>query len=372
MKKITFMNPINIEYENLYKVNQPFVNEFEKVFSEVLNSGWFILGKNVEAFEKEFAAYNKSKYCVGLASGLDALTLSLKALNLEQGAEVIVPSNTYIASILAIIHAGLKPVLVEPDITTYNITARNIQKSLTIKTKAVMVVHLYGKPCQMDAITNICKENNLYLIEDCAQAHGANYKGKKVGTFGDFGAFSFYPTKNLGALGDGGAIITNNEELSNKIKELRNYGFKKKYVSNSVGYNSRLDEVQAAFLRIKLKSLEKINKHKQELAKIYFEHLNDQYIVPVLEENSIDVFHIFNVRHSKRDALKDHLIQNGIKTEVHYPVAPNKQKALAFLSLREYPIAEQIHKTTLSLPISFSHSKENIELVADTMNAFIK
>ena len=364
------MNPTNIEYEDIYEVNKSFIEEYKSAFNEVLNSGWFILGKNVDDFEKEFAYYNNNKYCVGVASGLDALTLAIKALNIEKGAEIIVPSNTYIASILSILHAGYKPVLVEPDLKTYNIDPEGIKRNITKSTKAILVVHLYGKPCKMDEIIQICTDNKLYLIEDCAQAHGATYKGEKVGTFGDFGAFSFYPTKNLGALGDGGAITTNNLELSDKIREIRNYGFKKKYVCDSIGYNSRLDELQAAFLRIKLRNLEKINQHKRQLARIYLANLKSEFILPIQEENSIDVYHIFNIRHPKRDKLKDYMLKNGVKTEIHYPVAPHKQKALRFLSLGKFPIADQIHSTTLSLPISFSHTKDEIERVTEIMNSF--
>lgn len=359
-----------IEYENLAKVNQPFFNKFKKAFNDVLDSGWFILGKNVEKFEKEFAAYNNVKYCAGVASGLDALILSIKALGLEKGSEIIVPSNTYIATILAIMQNGHIPVLVEPDIETYNIDPLQIETSITSKTKAVLVVHLYGKSCDMDPIVDICKKKNLFLIEDCAQAHGTEYKGRKAGTFGDFGAFSFYPTKNLGCLGDGGAITTNNKDFFEKVQMLRNYGSNKKYYNKYIGVNSRLDEIQAAFLSVKLKSLDDINKHKRELASIYLNNLNSNFILPYVDNNTYDVYHIFNIRSEKRDALKKYLFDNGIKTEIHYPVPPHKQEALSFLSHLNFPISEGIHKTTLSLPISSFHTKEDVYKIIDVLNKF--
>ncbi|MFC2152105.1 DegT/DnrJ/EryC1/StrS family aminotransferase [Bacteroidota bacterium] len=357
-----------IEYENLAKVNQSFFREFKKAFNDVLESGWFILGKNVQKFENEFAAYNNVDYCVGVASGLDALILSIQALELEKGSEIIVPSNTYIATILAIVQNGHIPVLVEPDIQTYNIDPLKIEPSVTSKTKAILVVHLYGKPCDMDPIMDICKKRDLFLIEDCAQAHGAEYKRKKVGSFGDFGAFSFYPTKNLGCLGDGGAITTNNKDFSEKVQMLRNYGSNKKYYNKYIGTNSRLDEIQAAFLNIKLKSLDDINKHKRELASIYLGNLNSKFILPQIDNCSYDVYHIFNIRSKKRDAIKKYLLDNMIKTEIHYPVAPHKQEALSFLSHLSFPISEEIHQTTLSLPISSYHTKEDLFKIIDVLN----
>ncbi len=359
-----------IEYENLAKVNQPFFNKFKEAFNDVLESGWYILGENVEKFEKEFAAYNNVKHCAGVASGLDALILSIRALDLEKGSEIIVPSNTYIATILAIMQNGHIPVLVEPDVNTYNIDSSKIETAVTLKTKAVLVVHLYGKPCDMDSILDICKRKNLYLIEDCAQAHGAEYKGKKVGSFGDFGAFSFYPTKNLGCLGDGGAITTNNPEFYEKVQMLRNYGSNKKYYNKYIGINSRLDEIQAAFLSIKLQSLNEINSHKKELAQIYLNKLSEKYILPVIQQDFLDVYHIFNIRHKNRDELREYLLQNDIKTEIHYPAPPHKQKALSFLSHLSFPVSEEIHRTTLSLPISSYHTKEDILKVIEVLNKF--
>ncbi|MBK7632172.1 MAG: DegT/DnrJ/EryC1/StrS family aminotransferase [Ignavibacteriales bacterium] len=359
-----------IDYENLNKSNLVFFEEFKKSFDETLNSGWFILGKNVERFEKDFALFHSTKHCFGVASGLDALLLSLKAFEFEKGSEVIVPSNTYIATILSILHAGLKPVLVEPDIATYNIDPQKIEESITTRTKALMIVHLYGKSCAMDEIVLLCKKYNLKLIEDCAQSHGAKYKDKLTGTFGEFGSFSFYPTKNLGALGDAGAIITNDESLAGKIKRLRNYGSDVKYYNEVVGYNSRLDEIQAGFLSLKLKKLDEINEHKRKLARIYLDNLKSDFIKPVVDVNYFDVYHIFNVRHSKRDKLREYLLKNEIKTDIHYPVAPHKQKAMKNIIEGYYPISEEIHNTTLSLPCSFGHTEDEIYKVVELMNRF--
>lgn len=364
------MNPIKIEYENLYKVNKPFITDFKKKFSEVLNTGWFILGDEVLQFEKEFAKYTGATYCVSVASGLDALILSILALDLEKGSEIIVPSNTYIASILAIIHAGCTPVLVEPDIQTYNIDPDKINKAITKKTKAVMVVHLYGKMCDMDPIVKVCKDHNLFLLEDCAQAHGAEYKGKKAGTFGDLAAFSFYPTKNLGALGDAGCVLTRNERYMYKLKAYRNYGSDEKYHNTYIGYNSRMDEIQAAFLRIKLEYLDEINKHKRKLAEHYFNGLKNDFILPMTHHEYQDVYHIFNIRHPERDRLRTYLKENGVGTEIHYPIPPHKQEALKHILNKHYPFSEKIHQTTLSLPISYAHTHDDIENVIKLLNNY--
>lgn len=360
-----------IEYENLAKLNKPFFEEYKKAFSETLESGWFILGNKVLAFENEFGAYCGTKHCIGLANGLDALILALRAFNFEKGSEVIVPSNTYIATILSIVHNGLVPVLVEPDLATYNIDPAKIEEKITSRTRAIMVVHLYGKVCEMDKINSIAKKYNLKVVEDCAQAHGAKYKNIKAGNWGDLAAFSFYPTKNLGALADAGAMTTNDDDLAAAIKALRNYGSKEKYYNEVVGFNSRLDEVQAAFLSIKLKSLDKINEHKQKLANLYLKNLKSDFVLPVVHPDYFDVYHIFNIRHPKRDALKEHLLKHEVKTDIHYPVAPNKQKAMkGILDQVSTPIAEEIHKTTLSLPISFYHTEQDVLKVIETMNKF--
>ncbi len=360
-----------IEYENLKKLNKPFFKEFRRKFDEIQESGWFILGKNVNTFEENFSIFNKVKYSIGVASGLDALILSLKALDLPIGSEVIVPSNTYIATILSIVHAGLKPILVEPDILTHNIDPSKIEEKITNNTKAIMIVHLYGLPCDMNPIQEISNKYNLPIIEDCAQAHGAEYYGQKVGTFG-IGAFSFYPTKNLGALGDGGAITTNNETIKDRVEMLRNYGSNKKYYNDLIGYNSRLDELQAGFLDIKLKYLDNITEHKQKIAKIYLDNLNDRFIKPIEKVGFKNVYHIFPIRTNKRDKLKEYLFKNDIKTEIHYPLSPSKQKAMQGIIEGKFPISDEIHKSILSLPISFSHTENDIYKVIEVLNKYDK
>ncbi|EKJ88603.1 dTDP-4-amino-4,6-dideoxygalactose transaminase [Leptospira meyeri] len=365
-----------IEYENLKLLNAPFQEEIDEAVLRVSQSGWFILGNELEKFEAEFAAFNGNKYCIGVASGLDALILSLKYYNFPEGMEVIVPSNTYIATILSIIQNGLKPVLVEPSIDTYNIDPVKIKEKITRDTCAVMVVHLYGRPCDMEPIVEICNVNNLVLIEDCAQAHGAKYNQKNVGTFGHVNAFSFYPTKNLGAFGDAGAVVTDDPDIADKIRKLRNYGSSVKYYNEFVGMNSRLDEIQAAILSVKLKYLSKINQHKKELFQVYETGLANRFIKPLPDDHKIyQVHHIYPIRSFHREKLKSYLLDNGIKTEIHYPVPPHKQRALNDYKIGDwgrvvgsYPIAEEIHETELSLPISFIHSKPEIERVVEVLN----
>jgi dTDP-4-amino-4,6-dideoxygalactose transaminase len=360
-----------IEYENLHNLNKPFFKEYEEAFKEVMQSGWYILGKKVTEFEQQFAAYCHSKYCVGVANGLDALTLSLKALDLPKNAEVIVPSNTYIATILSIVQNGFQPILVEPDIHSYNIDPSKIEQAITPNSKVIMVVHLYGKVCDMDKIMAIADKHGLKVIEDCAQSHGAKYKNKLSGSFGHYAAHSFYPTKNLGAMGDAGAITTSDPELMERVKVLRNYGSKIKYYNEVVGYNSRLDELQAALLLVKLKYLDKINEHKRKLASIYQNELKADFIKPQVTQDNYDVYHIYNIRHPKRDALKDHLLKNDIKTEIHYPVSPVKQLAMKNIIDKQItPISEEIHNTTLSLPISFYHTESEIHKVIEVLNKF--
>ncbi|PVY39038.1 DegT/DnrJ/EryC1/StrS family aminotransferase [Pontibacter virosus] len=359
-----------IDYENLYWLNKPFFEDYKQSFEETLNSGWYVLGKSVSDFENEFASYCHVDHCIGVANGLDALILSLKAFDFPKNKEVLVPSNTYIATILAILHAGLKPVLVEPDIRTYNIDPDKIEEKITKDTVAIMVVHLYGKCCEMDRIMKLAAAHNLKVVEDCAQAHGATQHGKIVGSFGDFGAFSFYPTKNLGALGDAGAITTTSDELTEKVRALRNYGSRIKYINDYIGYNSRLDEVQAGFLSKKLKRLDEINAHKRRLANAYLELLSDRVTKPVVEEGYFDVYHIFNIRTPKRDQLKEYLMEQGIKTEIHYPIPPHQQKGLAGVFEGSFPISEEIHATTLSLPISFFHTEEDMAQIAEAINTF--
>ncbi len=356
-----------IEYENLRKVNARFFDGYRDKFEEVMAGGWYILGENVSNFEKKFSSFCGTNHCIGVASGLDALLLAIDAFNFPPNSEIIVPSNTYIATILAIVRGGFKPVLVEPDIHTYNIDVTKIEKNITSNTKAILAVHLYGKACNMDEISSLSNKYDLQIIEDCAQAHGAMYNGKKVGSFG-VGCFSFYPTKNLGALGDAGAITCNDDDYMEKIRSLRNYGSQKKYLNEKVGYNSRLDELQAAFLLVKLEYIDEITSHKRNLAKIYFENLNESFNKPVVDENYFDVFHIFNIRHHRRDRLKSYLLGKGVNTEIHYPISPNKQVAMQGIIHGDYPISETIHDTTLSLPISYCHTEDEIFDVCEIMN----
>jgi len=356
-----------IEYENLKKVNEKLFEKYKKSFSDFIESGWYVLGEQVSIFEEEFAQFCHVEHAVGVASGLDALILAIDAFNFPKDSEIIVPSNTYIATILAIVRNGFKPVLVEPNIDTYNIDSSKIEEKITAKTKAILVVHLYGKSCDMDKITQLAQEYNLEIIEDCAQAHGAMFKEKKVGSFG-VGCFSFYPTKNLGALGDAGAVTCSDVLFRDKLRSLRNYGSHKKYYNDDLGYNSRLDEIQAGFLSLKLNILDEITEHKRALAKIYLENLNNEFIKPVVDEDYFDVYHIFNIRHSKRDQLKNYLLEVGVKTEIHYPLAPHKQKSMRGILEGDYPISEEIHNTTLSLPISYFHTKENVLEVCNKMN----
>jgi len=361
-----------VEYENLQKLNRRFETQFKEAFTKFIDKGAYILGEEVGLFEQEFAEFNRSKYCVGVASGLDALYLSLIALDLPAKSEVLVPSNTYIATILSIVNAGLTPVLVEPGIDSYNINPSEIESHITSRTTAIIVVHLYGKSCEMDTISQITQKYQLTMIEDCAQAHGAEYKGKRVGTWGKLGAFSFYPTKNLGALGDAGAIVTDDHDMYKKIKALRNYGSHKKYYNQYFGLNSRLDELQAAFLRIKLKYLDDIIQHKAALAAIYQKHINNSHVIlPLVRNKNEDVYHIYNVRCTRRDELREFLLTKGVKTEIHYPVPPHLQEAYKdIFKEKGYPISEEIHRTTLSLPISYSHTPDEIMYVANAINEF--
>ena len=358
-----------IEYESLGRLNRGFEKEYLQCFRDLLDSGWYILGKQVESFEKAFASYCGTKYCIGVASGLDALMLALRSYEFPVGSEVLVPSNTYIATILSILQCGLKPILVEPDIRTYNIDPLKIEEKITKNTRAIIVVYLYGKSCDMESIMQIASKYDLPVIEDCAQAHGAMFKGQKVGTFG-IGAFSFYPTKNLGALGDAGAITTGDSDKNEMFRTLRNYGSKIKYQNDYIGYNSRLDEIQAALLSVKLKYLDEINQHKRNLANIYLTELKDDFIKPVVSSDYFDVYHIFNIRYPKRDELRDFLLKNGIKTDVHYPIPPHKQKAMEGIIEGEFPLSEEIHKTTLSLPISYGHTLDDIYKVIEVLNKF--
>ncbi|MFY8042537.1 MAG: DegT/DnrJ/EryC1/StrS family aminotransferase, partial [Rhodoferax sp.] len=318
-----------IEYESLAQSNAQFMGELEAAASRVIRSGWYVLGTEVSAFESEFATYVGAKHCVGVANGLDALILSIEALELPKGSDILVASNTYIATIIAIIRAGHRPVLVEPELATFNMDPLLLASTITSKTRAICVTHMFGKSCRMDAIGAFARDNGLRVIEDCAQSHGARLGGRMTGTFGDAGCFSFYPTKNLGAIGDAGAVVTDDDALADRLRHLRNYGSKQKYVNRYLGVNSRLDELQAALLRVKLRHLDEMTAHKRVLAEVYFAHLPDWVIKPVRRPDEFDVFHIFGIRHPQRDALRQYLIEQGVKTEVHYPIPPHRQEAMS-------------------------------------------
>jgi len=359
-----------IYFENLNKTNSLFIKNFKKNYDMFIQRGQYILGKNVLNFEKNFAKYIGTKYCIGVGNGLDALTMALKALDLPKNSEVIVASNAYIASVISIINANLKPILCEPDISSYNINTNVLKKKITKNTKAIMAVHMYGKPCNMREIKKICNQSNIFLIEDCSQAHGATFENFFLGTFGDLSCFSFYPTKNLGCLGDGGAILTNSNLLDKKLRGMRNYGSIRKYYNDIFGQNSRLDEFQACFLNVKLKSLDKINNHKIRIAKLYDKYLNAKFIKPVINKYEKHVFHIYNIRHPKRDILRKYLKKNKIQTEIHYPVQPSEQKAYKNMFKVKCLVSKEIHETTLSLPISYSHKKSEILKIIQTLNNF--
>ena len=359
-----------MEYECLATSNALFMGELEAAASRVIRSGWYVLGQEVAAFERELAQFVGSKHCVGVANGLDALVLSMEALNLPKGSDVLVASNTYIATILAIVRAGHKPVLVEPELATFNMDAARLASAITPNTRAICVTHLFGKTCRMDAIGAFATERGLKVIEDCAQSHGARLGTKLTGTFGDAGCFSFYPTKNLGAVGDAGAIVTNDDNLADRLRHLRNYGSKQKYVNRYVGLNSRLDEIQAALLRVKLPYLEAMTLHKRALAEVYFANLPDQVTLPRQRDDEYDVFHIFGIRHPQRDALRQHLLDHGVKTEVHYPIPPYRQEAMLGILSGEFPLADELHRTELSLPISVGHSLSDIRSVSEIIKKF--
>ena len=346
--------------------------EFEQKALEVLRSGWYVLGKEVSAFEEEFATYVGAKYCVGLASGLDALWMAFRILGIGTGDEVIVQGNTYIASVMGITMNGATPVFVEPD-DYYQIDTAKIEEKITDKTKAILVVHLYGQATDMKPIIELCKKYNLRLVEDCAQSHGACYKGQMTGTFGDIGCFSFYPSKNLGAFGDGGAIVTNDEQIAKDMKVYRNYGSEKRYYNKVVGTNSRLDEIQAGLLRVRLSHIEDMTKEKQQIAKRYYNELrNPKFILPPLMEGATHVYHQFVIRSKERDALIDHLNEREIGTIIHYPIPPHLAEAYAYLGFQEgdFPITETLAKEVLSIPMYNGMTEEEQTYVIDALNAF--
>lgn len=364
-----------ITFLDLKSLNAQYRAELIEACTKVIDSGWYIQGNECKEFDIEFAKYCGTKYAIGVANGLDALILILRAYKelgfMTDGDEVIVPSNTYIASILAISQNNLVPVLVEPDINTYLLDPSKIEEKITLKTKAILPVHLYGQTCEMDKINEIAKKHNLKVIEDSAQSHGAYFKDKRSGNLGDASGFSFYPGKNLGALGDGGAVTTNDEELALAIKALGNYGSHKKYENIYKGVNSRLDEIQAAMLRVKLKYLDNEVEKRREIANYYLENIkNDNIILPALRAEDNHVWHLFVIRTSKRDELQKYLLDNGIQTLIHYPIPPHKQNAYKEWNNESYPISVQIHDEVMSLPISGVQSLEHTKKVVKVLNDF--
>ncbi len=364
---------MNVPFVSFKPLEKELEKELRAAFDRVFSNSWYIDGKEDQAFEEAFAAYCNCKYCIGNGNGLDALMLALKALGVGVGDEVIVPSNTFIATALAVTYTGATPVFVEPDIRTYNIDPALIEEKITKKTKAIMPVHLYGQPCDMDPIMAIAKKHNLYVIEDCAQAHGATYKGKVIGSFGDAAGFSFYPGKNLGALGDAGATVTNNKALADKVRALGNYGSDYKYHHIYKGNNSRLDELQAAFLSAKLPLMDKVNENRRAIAKRYLEGItNPKIILPYVPEFATPVWHLFAVRCQNRDELAQHLADKGIGTNKHYPIPMHLQDCYADLNIPQgsLPIAEEISATELSLPMYYGMTDEEVDCVIAAVNAF--
>lgn len=360
-----------IKFLDLKAVNEQYRNQIDAAVKRVLDSGWYLLGKENEAFEKNFAQYCGAKYCIGVANGLDALNLIIKAYGFGSGDEIIVPANTYIASILAISENGCIPVLVEPDICSYNINPDLVEAKITSKTKAIMPVHLYGQAVQMDKIEDLARKYNLKIIEDAAQAHGACYNGKHTGNLGDAAGFSFYPGKNLGCLGDGGAITTNDAELSQKIRALKNYGSFIKYQHLCKGVNSRLDEIQAAVLDVKLKGLDQDNDRRREISRYYRENItNPLIILPQTYDEKAHVWHLFVVRTDDRDKLAKYLNDNEIQTNIHYPTAPHKQECYKEFAGLSLPVTEEIHAHVLSLPISPVMTDMEIQTVVNVLNSY--
>ncbi len=364
-----------IPFLDLKGINAQYRAELIEACTRVIDSGWYIQGNECKEFDKEFAEYCGTKYAIGVANGLDALILILRAYKelgfMKDGDEVIVPSNTYIASILAISQNNLVPILVEPDINTYLIDPSKIEEKITPKTKAILPVHLYGQACEMDKINEIAKKYNLKVIEDSAQSHGAYFGDKRSGNLGDASGFSFYPGKNLGALGDGGAVTTNDDGLAQAIRALGNYGSHKKYENLYKGVNSRLDEMQAAILRVKLRYLDNEVEKRREIANYYLQNIkNENIILPIVRADDNHVWHLFVIRTSKRDELQKYLLDNGIQTLIHYPIPPHKQNAYAEWNNDSYPISEQIHNEVLSLPISGVQSLGDTMKIAEILNQY--
>ena len=368
------MSKMTVPFASFRPMHDELRDQLDQAYSKVMDSSFYIRGEECKAFEEEFAAYCGAKYCVGVANGLDALCLILKAMGIGEGDEVIVPSNTFIATALAVSYTGAKPVFVEPELKSYNMDPARLEEAVTDKTKAVIAVHLQGRPADMERILRVAKKYDLKVIEDAAQAHGAEYKGKKVGTFGDAAGFSFYPGKNLSALGDGGAVVTNDQELADKVRAMGNYGSDYKYSHIYKGVNSRLDEMQAAFLRVKLTRLDKWNAARGAIAEKYFAGITNEKIVLPLKPDAefAHVYHVFVIRCRQRDALEAYLAEHGVGTVKHYPIPMHLQACYADLGYQkgDFPIAEEISDTVISLPMFYGMTDEQIQYVIDVINQF--
>ena len=362
---------MKIPFVNLEPMHKQIKDEIVTGFEKIYDKNWFILGQSVEAFEEEFSKYNNADYCISCGNGLDALSIILRGYDIGEGDEVIVPSNTYIATALAVSYVGARVIFVDPNIKTFNIDINKIEEAITKKTKAIIAVHLYGRPAEIDEIKVLCEKYNLKLIEDAAQSHGAMYKGKKAGNLGDAAGFSFYPGKNLGALGDGGAILTNDNVLAEKVRAIRNYGSTIKYNNEYKGVNSRLDEIQAEFLKIKLKYLDKWNVDRKKIAKLYLEGINNHKIIlPYVNSVDESAWHVFAVRTEYRNELEKYLKYKGIETLIHYPIPIHLQQAYDNLGYKagDFPVAETLSKTVLSLPLWYGMSDDEINYVVSILN----
>ncbi|HAQ69906.1 MAG TPA: aminotransferase [Flavobacteriales bacterium] len=363
----------NVPFLSFNGLHDPIKDELLKAFIDVLDSNWFIMGNQLEQFEKEYAEWNGVKHCIGVSNGLDAIILSLRALGVGPGDEVIVPSNTYIATALAVTNVGATPVFVEPRYETANINPDLIEPSITTKTKAIIPVHLYGQACEMQAVMDIAERHGLYVIEDNAQAHGASYNGKKTGSWGHINATSFYPGKNLGALGDGGAITTDDDELARKVRVLRNYGSQEKYKNDVLGYNNRLDELHAAFLRVKLRKLDEWTEERNHIADSYIKGLKDVEGIGLFDiaQGATSAYHLFVIKTANREKLQKYLTEQGIGTMIHYPIPPHLQECYKHLGYKngDFPIAERLSNEILSLPLYIGLSKPVLLKVQELLNS---
>ena len=362
-----------IEFSNLQPIHNQIRAELDQAYNKVMNKGWYIMGEQLELFEQEYAAYCGTKYCIGVGNGLDALHLILEGYGIGQGDEVIVPANTYIATALAVSYCGATPVFVDCDPNTFNVDVTKIEEQITDKTKAIIAVHLYGRVADMDAIIEVAKKYDLKVIEDAAQAHGAMWKGQRTGSLGDAAGFSFYPGKNLGAFGDAGAITTNDKELADRVKILRNYGSDVKYHHICKGYNSRLDEIQAAFLRVKLRYLDEWTEERRKIAQFYEENIQQKdVILPMPLKNEETVWHIFSILAKKRCELQRYMLEHGIQTLNHYPIPIHMQKAYVELGYKngDFPVAERCANCEVSLPLWVGMTEKECNIVCATINNF--